>query len=342
MIPRIIPLGAVLAALALGRAPARAAATSGHLNDWRIEREPVNRVLRDLDPDTLQLVAAVVGPGTFEVRSSEVADPAGRAGQAAILTFAPAGDMPAGGAATAVRVLVGGGADKWWVRGGSDQALVSGFFQRPRSPDDAPALGAVMPPVLLAALYGGQARLLEGGENRSAPARPGGVRPGWTGRFQRADGSVEEVAATLPATWQGLVSLTRRVVAPAGARPALAAAAPEERWTLVREQAWAPNRRYKPMLAMALLGQPQMKLRLAAALLEDPEPSSVAAGLLWLNSAAADGSPPAVERLVAINAAPIRPSRERDGVRMDWCDCFLIGRRPAPAAAGGPPAALPR
>jgi hypothetical protein len=328
--PRICVL---LGLLGLGTTAAIAGVTTddgGHISNWRVARTHLTANPSDLDPDTAQLVADLVGPGEFEVFTSVIGDPHVPGTPATVLSF----EVPAAAGATpAVRILVGGTANKWWVRGGSDAELVSGFFQAHAASLDAGQAAELIPRVLLASLYAGRATVLVG--TVAGPGSYGG-RMGWTGRFGRPDGSVEEVTAILPARAEGRVELRRSVVAAAGSGPTLEDARPDEEWSLVREHAWRPDRRYKAMLSMALLGQTQMKFRLANALLETGDPCSIAEGLKWLNSAAADGSRPAVERLVLACAAPIRPSRERDGIRMDWCDCFMRRRGPAPLVATAP------
>jgi hypothetical protein len=316
-LPPICYLLALLGAGAGAAAAVQPGPDGGHFSGWRVERTVRTQALGDLDPDTVQLVAGLVGPGNFEVRAAPIAEPGVPGRPATVLTFTrPSG---AGATAPALRVLVGGTTHRWWVRAGPDSALVSGFLQARGAALDGRAAGELMPRLLTATLYGGQAELVS-----AQPVAAGASgRLAWRGRFQRPDGSADQVTVVLPVRAEGLVELQRTVAAPAD-RASPAPSDPDEEWTLVQVQGWKPDRRYKPMLAMAILGQTQMKFRLANALLETGEPASIAEGLKWLNSAAADGSRPAVERLATACAAPIRPSRERDGVRMDWCDCFLL------------------
>jgi len=320
--------------------------TAGPLRAWCIQRLPDPG---DLDNDSLQLIAQQIGSGRFYVRAAGIAEAGPAAEGARVLFVYSSADDAGKNQAPLRRIFYGGAGAKMWIRPGGDEQLVSGFFQsRCRQGGDDTAAVAIMSNVLSAVLYSGRARLLDGGLRafsgseitrlRTAdPAGPDELRTlarapavsrdasgklTWQGRFLRADGGIEDVTAILPVEREGLVRLQRVEVKPCGSFPEILGREPApEKWIVGREVSWSVPKRYGLMLTLASLGNTRMKYRLATILMQDNDGSSVAEGIKWLNSAAADGYRDAVERLAAISSGPLRQPRDRELVRMNWCDC---------------------
>lgn len=324
---------------------------AGPLRTWCIERSSTPQESSDLDNDSLQLIAQQMGEGRFYVRAGKILEANPSVEPARVFFVYSSIDAALKNSAPAKRIFYGGALAKMWIRSGSDKGLVSCFFQSRAKDgwDDKTAIRLV-PDVLSAVLYAGRATLwdsefqmlsdkaleklrnYEPGRRSELRAlcqqpvifRDATGRLAWKGRFIRADGGVEDVTVILPLKREGSVGLERTEVKPGGYFPEIQGdESPPEEWTVANEARWQPSKRYQFMLTVASLGNTQMKYKLAIGLLAESDGSSIAEGIKWLNAAAADGYKDAMDRLVMISSKPIRPSRDRDGVRMDWCGCSI-------------------
>ena len=299
----------------------------------------------DLDCDSQQRIAHLIGYGDYFVRTVRICDSDSTLCHARVFYVFPSRDAlrrndPVN------RVFCYGNAAEAKINIGGDGDLVNNFLGLISSQLwDEKTLCKGIPEILTAVIYGNKAALLCSNFKKLADTELGKIivcdsakraelralcrdplvsydADGgyvWEGRFALCDGGIEDVTLSLSSRRDHLVALKRmQVRARNYFRNDIGDVADAEEWAVSNESNWHPPKRLSFTLTLATLGNTKAKFQLGNALLEEYDEYAKAEGIKWLRSAAADGYEDALTRLAQMDADP-RPGRDREAVRKDNC-----------------------